>query len=170
MTDQNKRLTKLVGNFTWILSILMVVGFFVALFSIQGVSNKIADYPDKYPQELSMVGLGLIALLIHIGIFHAIYVVLAIPASIFKIKSAKADRTSVVDLVFSFLMAAISIPALIYGIIFVANTVDLLSYGLGVGFVPYVVVILLHLAILALMVVQLIKCWPKKEKAMQVEA
>ena len=170
MMDKNKRLTKLVGKLTWILTILMVVTFFVALLSVQSVSNKIADFPDKYPEEWSMIGLGLVAILIQNGIFQGIYAVLSIPAAIFKGKSAKAGRTSVVDVVFSFLIVAISLPSLFYGLVFAINTVDLLTYGLGVGFVPYVIAVLLHLTTVVLMVVQIVKCWPKKEKAMQVEA
>ena len=165
MTDKNRKLTKLVKNLTWVLSILFVVTFFIALFSIQGISNKINDNPSQYPEDWGMIGLGLIAMIIHIGIFQGIYIVLSIPTTILKKKTLRDGRTSIADVVFSILIAAISIPALFYGVVMAVNTFDLLSYGLGAGFLPYTIVILLHLATFVLTIVQLIKCWPKKPKA-----
>ena len=165
MTDKNRKLTKRVATFTWVISIVFFVTFFIALFSIQGISNKINDNPSQYPENLGMIGLGLIAMILMLGIYHLIYIVFSIPTAIFKNKSIKNGRTSVVDIVFSLLLVAISMPGLAYGLIMLINMVELFTYGLGFGFIPYVIAVLLHVGLVALMIVQLIKCWPKKPKA-----
>ena len=170
MTDKKIKLTKLVKNFAWILTILFVVGFFLALAGVQGISDKVTQNPDNYPSDWGMIGLGLVAMILMLGIFQLIFIVLAIPTAVFKKRSLKDGRTSVVDMVFTFLLVAISMPCLVYGLIMVVNMFQLFTYGLGFGFIPYTIAILLHLAFVALMIVQLILCWPKKKKTEVAEA
>ena len=169
MTDKNKKLTKRVSKFIWLISLVLLVTFFVALFGIQAVANKINSNPQNYPDDWGMIGLGIIAIMIYAGIFQGIFLVLSIPTSILKNKSLKEGRTNVADSIFTILMALVALPAIFMGMYFVVLTAQFLAYGLGIVFVPYSLAILLHIGVEVLLIKQLINCWPKKQKAVTEE-
>ena len=164
MTDKNAKLTKRVSNLIWLISLALLVTFFVALVGVQGVSDKVTNNPQNYPEDWAMIGLGIITLIIYAGIFQALFLLFSIPTSILKKKSLTAGRTSVADLVLTIILALIGLPAVLFGIYFVILTIELLLYGLAVIFLPYAFVILLHILVEALLITQLIKCWPRKQK------
>ena len=165
MTDKNIKLTKRVSKLIWIVPLVLIVTFLVALVGIQSVTDKINANPQNYPEDWGMIGLGIIAIMVYAGIFQGVFLLLSIPTSILKKKSLKEGRTNVADVVLTMALAVMGVVAVILGMYFVILTIQFLTYGLGVVFVPYSLAILLHLFVEVLLVVQLIKCWPKKQKA-----
>ena len=160
MTDKQQKFVKFLVLVGIILCVSVVAVHILTYFGAQSVLNQISNNPQDFPNNFGVeVGFGLV-LLIYMWIFHGIFLVLLIPNVVLKKRFYKnpTKKNKVLDVVFTCLVACGSVPSLIYGIMYCGVIFEILSYGVGVMLVPFVLFVVAQLGYVVASIVQLCVC------------
>lgn len=168
-----KSFTKLIITLGIILCATMLAVHVLTYIGTMSVSNEVNNNASMYPENFAMeIGLGLALTLIYMWIFHGVLLVLMVPNLIFKKKFANnpTRKAKTLDIVFTCLMVAGSVPSFLFGVSCCSVIFKALSYGLGYILIPFVVFMVAQLAYVVASVVQLIVCKvPKQEEVALTE-